>query len=299
MLATRRTRPLLIVGVVLTLSLLLLRAYSRAPTELNVLDRAVLRVSAPLQHGLTWALRGVAHVWSRYVYLVDLQRENQRLVGDNARLRAELGQAQREAAQAERLEEQLGLRAEIPSETVAARVIGVETSSLFRVARIRLDRGESEVRPGMPVLTHDGVVGRVGRVFGPYCDVLLAVDPKSSIDVVLTRTSGRGVLKGMAGGNGYRARIEYLLRSDEVREGDEVVTSGVGGVFPRGLSVGKVSQVTRPSSGLYQEAQVAPSVDFSRIEEVLVVLAPPPPPDPDAQPGRRTPDPIYGLGAPR
>jgi rod shape-determining protein MreC len=299
---SRRIRQLIIAVLVLGLPALVLRAHARAPDELNFVDRAVLRASAPIQHGLSWLFQSVAHVWSRYIYLVDLRQENQRLKTETAQLRADLGRARLEAARTTRLEQLLGLRTEVPSETLTARIIGIETSSMFRVIRVRLDRGEGEVKPGMPVLTPAGVVGRVSRVFGRYCDVLLTVDPKSSIDVVLPRTGGRGVLKGMAASNGYRARIDYLLRSDEVKEGDEVVTSGVGGVFPRGLPVGKVSQVGRRDFGLYQEAQVMPSVDFSRLEEVLVVLAPPPPPDPDtqgAQGTRHASDPNYGLGAPR
>jgi rod shape-determining protein MreC len=104
--------------------------------------------------------------------------------------------------------------------------------------------------------------------------VLLAVDPKSSIDVVVPRTSGRGILKGIAGDTRYRMRIDYLLRADEVKEGDEVVTSGLGG-WPRGLPVGRVAKVTRLDYGLYQEAEVAPVVEFGKLSDVLVVVEPP------------------------
>jgi rod shape-determining protein MreC len=151
----------------------------------------------------------------------------------------------------------------------------VETSSFFRVVRIRLDVGDAQVSPGMPVVASAGVVGRVQRVFGRYADVLLAADPKSSIDVVVPRTGGRGVVKGIPGDNRYRTRIEYLLRKDEVAEGDLVVTSGLGGTFPRHLPIGKIVKIARRDYGLYQEAEVEPLVDFGKLTEVLVMLAPP------------------------
>ena len=297
----RRARDIAIVAVVLIVPVLVLRASTRSPAELNALDRVVLRASAPVQAVLSALVDGVGRGWSRYIFLVDLKRDNERLESENASLKAELARARLETTRGAGLERMLALRAEVPSETVTARVIGVDTSAFFRVVRVRLDRGEDEIKPGMPVLVPDGVVGRVARVFGPYCDVLLSVDAKSSIDVVLPRTGGRGVLKGIAGENGYRARIEYLLRADEVKEGDEVMTSGIGGVFPRGVAVGRVTKVARRDFGLYQEAEVTPTVDFTRLDEVLVVLAPPPPPDPDA-PGaavHKPSEPTRGIGAPR
>jgi rod shape-determining protein MreC len=126
----------------------------------------------------------------------------------------------------------------------------------------------------------------VQRVFGPWCDVLLATDPKSSIDVIVARTNGRGVLKGIAGSDRYRTRIEYLERKDEAAEGDMVVTSGLGGLFPRDIPVGKILKVDKRGFGLYQEAEVQPVVDFGKLRDVLVVVPR------EAQPAGPTPEAI-------
>jgi rod shape-determining protein MreC len=281
------------VAVLLALPLLFLRANLASSDHLNAIDRFILRLSAPLQAGLTTTARGIGRAWSSYVALVHVRQDNARLVEENARLRSELIAAQKAAARGAGLEKLLGLRGALKADTLAARIIGVETSAFFRVVRVRLDRGEvraadgSEiaVKPGMAVLAAEGVVGRVQRVFGPYCDVLLAVDPKSSIDVVVARTGGRGVLKGIPGDNRYRMRIEYLERKDEVAEGDMIVTSGLGGWFPRDLPIGRIVRVAKKDFGLYQEAEVAPLVDFGKLSEVLVVVpkeasAPSPPPPP-------------------
>jgi rod shape-determining protein MreC len=130
------------------------------------------------------------------------------------------------------------------------------------------------------VLTAEGVVGRINKVSGKTSDVLLLVDARSAIDVFLPRTGGRGILRGKAGENGYRCSIEYLARGEQAKEGDLVVTSGLGGAFPRNLPVGKVTKVASGAVGLYQEVEVTPDVDFARLADVLVVAAPPPAADP-------------------
>jgi rod shape-determining protein MreC len=270
---TRRARDWVIVAMLVALPVLFLRANVKSPSELNFLDRIILRISAPIEAALTGIARGVGNVWSHYIYLVHVKKDNEALRDENAKLRAELVEAKQQASRGSDLEQLLKLRSSVPVATVAARVIGAETSAFFRVVRVRLDRGDADVKPGMPVISSAGVVGRVQRVFGPYSDVLLAADPKSAIDIVLPRTGGRGVLKGIPGDNRYRTRIEYLLRKDEIAEGDLVVTSGLG-AFPRDLVVGKVVKVTKRDFGLYQEAEVEPAVDFAKVSDVLVVLTP-------------------------
>jgi rod shape-determining protein MreC len=268
---TRRARELVIVATLLALPVLFLRANLAASDHLNVVDRAILRISAPLQAGLTGVARGAGNVWTRYIALVHVKQDNARLADENARLRAELAASKSGAARASDLERLLGLRASLQFDTLAAHIIGVETSAFFRVVRVRLDRGGDEIKPGMAVLASAGVVGRVARVFGPYCDVLLAADPKSSIDIVVARTGGRGVLKGIAGSDRYRTRIEYLERRDEAAEGDVVVTSGVG-TFPRDIPVGQIVKVQKRGFGLYQDVEVQPVVDFGKLRDVLIVV---------------------------
>ena len=273
---SRRAREVVLVASLIALPLLFLRANLKAPTELTFLDRAIVRVSAPLQSLFGGIARSVGGAWGRYVHLVGVEAERARLVEDNARLKAELAEAQRAAGRTAELERLLALRGHSKLPSISARVIGAESSPFFRVLRLRLDRGEDEVKPGMPVLAADGVVGRIQRVAGPYCDVLLAVDPKCAIDVVVPRTGARGILRGVAAEDRYRGRIEYLLKKDEVETGDAVVTSGIGGPFPRDLPIGTIGKVTRGPVGLYQEAEVVPAVDFGRLREVVVLLQLPP-----------------------
>src|SRR5262249_46973983 len=151
------------------------RANVKSPSELSFLDRAVLRVSSPIQAGLTWTVRGVGSLWRNYLALVGVASENARLKSDNARLAAEVERWKQEAAHGAELEKLLALRARSTVETASARVVGVESSSFFRVVRIKIDAGDgAALRAGLPVLAPAGVVGRLQRVYGRYADVLLA-----------------------------------------------------------------------------------------------------------------------------
>lgn len=294
----RRVREILLVAGLLIVPALLLRTSAKAPAELSFFDRGLLRVTAPLQLGLMGVLRGVSDTFSRYALLVSVKSHNEALLRENEELRRQVKALQLASERSERLERLLAMRNEILAETAAARVVAVETSpTSFRVLRVRIDRGASEVRTGMPVLAASGVVGRVARTYGPYSEIVLATDSRSSIDVVLPRIGSRGVLKGSASDELYRCRIDYLLRQDEVKVGDQVVTSGLLSIFPADIPVGKVVAIRKQAFGLYQEVEVEPAVDFSKLREVLIVLAPPPPPDPDA--GKRVAESARGVTVPR
>lgn len=277
----KRLRESAVVGVVLLLGLYALRVSARNPGELSALDRGILRLVSPGQAAMSYVARGITGVAGRYVELKGVRAENENLHRENRQLRTELMEMRRLAEESGRYQRLLGLRDATPAETIAARVIAIDASPYFRVARVDIDRGEGTVRRGMPVLTPEGVVGRINKVAGKSSDVLLLVDPRSALDVVIPRTGGRGILRGKAGENGYRCSIEYLARGEPAKEGDAVVTSGVGGQFPRNLAVGHITRIIPGAVGLYQDVEVTPDVDFARLQDVLVIVAPPPAADPD------------------
>lgn len=277
----QKVREVVIVTTCFVLALFLLRQSVRSPEYLSPLDRGILTLVTPIQSAFATFARSIGHVAGRYVDLVHVRAQNEKLRNENEHLRAELLEARRGAAESVRFQHLLGLRNAVAAETLVARVIAIDVSPYFRVARIQLDRGENLVQRGMPIITPEGVVGRINRVSGETSDIMLSVDPRSAIDIVLPRTGGRGILKGKPGENGYRCTIEYLMQGDQAKEGDLAVTSGLGG-FPRDLPVGRISKIVKNSAGLTQEIEITPDVDFARLSEVLVVVAPVPPPDPEA-----------------
>lgn len=293
MVLPRKVRDIVLCVALLGLPLLFLYSNLKPPTEVNPLDRALLRLSAPLQAAVTGAVSGIHRGWRRYVYLIGVEKENEQLRRDTEKQRLAINETRRQLSRLKSYERMLGFRATRGVETVGVRVIGRDASPFVRVLRVRIDRGGGVIRTNLPVVTADGVVGRIGRVYGAYSDVVLAVDPKSSVDVVIQRTGGRGLLRGIDGTNRYVCRIEYLLQKEEVKVGDMVVTSGVAGIFPKDLPVGRISKVTRRTYGLYQEVEVIPAVDFSGLDEMLVILAPPAPPV--ARDEKSAAEPAWGL----
>src|SRR5450759_2191956 len=260
----QKVREVVIVTTAFVLSLFLLRQSVRSPEYLAPLDRGILTLVSPVQSAFATLARSIGSAAGRYVDLVHVRAENEKLRNDNERLRAELLEAKRGAAESVRFQHLLGLRNAVAAETLVARVIAIDVAPYFRVARIQRDRGESLIQRGMPVITPEGVVGRINRTSGETSDIILSVDPRSAIDVVLPRTGGRGILKGKPGENGYRCAIEYLMQGEQAKEGDLVVTSGLGG-FPRDLPVGRISKLVKNSAGLTQEIEITPDVDLSLI----------------------------------
>jgi rod shape-determining protein MreC len=281
----RRLLDWALTGLLIVVPALVLRA-SLARGTPSALDAALLRITAPLQAGVSWVVEGVGGLWGRYVAVVDVESENRELRADNERLRKQLATMSRRAFDAEALEEIATVKRKTPADTLGARVIGAPLSPQFRVLRVRIDRGEHEVAVGMPVIAGNGPVGRIDKVYGDYADVALVSDPGSSIEVVIPRTGGRGMLRGLGRSDSYACTIEWLEQKStpdaKLEVGDEVVTSGLGASFPPGLVVGKVVKIAH-DDGMFQRAEVEPAVDVSRVRAVEVLLAPPPPPDPDAK----------------
>jgi rod shape-determining protein MreC len=278
-------------GLLVLIPLLVLRA-SLARGTPSGFDQAVLRITAPLEAGVSWVVGGIGGLWNRYVSLVDVEAENRELRDDNAKLRKELAAMTRRASDVTALEDLATVKRRTPADTLGARVIGAPLSPQFRVLRLRIDRGGREVAPGMPVIAGDGPVGRIDKVYGDYADVTLISDPSSSVEVVIPRTGGRGILTGLGRPDSYACKLEWLEKETrpeaKVQVGDQVVTSGLGASFPAGLVVGKVTKVAR-DDGMFQRVEIEPNVDVSRVRAVEVLLAPPPPPEPDAGSKKRSP----------
>lgn len=269
----RRYRDIALVVLLLAVPFFFLRASIREPEDMSVVDRTIMRAAAPLQYVAAALGRGVSNVWGDYVYLVDVKKDNNELSYENARLRARVRELESAQAENQRLRRLLALRETIPNETVSAVVVAKDTTEYFRVAHVTLDNPGVGLRPNMPVIALDGTVGTVLRVAGDKVDVQLTVDSGFGVDVVVERTGARGFVRGVGDGSSYLVRVEYVQRTDELDVGDLLVTSGMGCRFPKGIPVAKVTKVVRRDFGIYQTVEAQPTVDFSRLEEVLIVLS--------------------------
>jgi rod shape-determining protein MreC len=268
-------RDLVIVGALLAIPFFVLKANMKSPESQNAMDREIVRLASPVEAAVATVARGIGEVWDDYVYLVDVKRDSGRLAYDNARLRERvhaLEQAQVENRQLKRL---LQLKDSTPGDSVSAQVIGKDFTEFFRVTRVVLDKGARDVRSHMPVISPDGVVGSVLHVAGDTVDVQLAVDAAFGVDVEDERTRARGFVRGTGDPARYGCKVEMVDSRDDVQIGDLLVTSGKGRWFPRGIPVARVTKVIKRELGRDQDVDAAPTVDFSRLDSVLVLSSSP------------------------
>ena len=261
-----RIRTLTLIACLLLAALLFYSANLRRRAETTLFERAVLRVTSPLQAVLDGTWDGLWQGWSHYLWLVETASENDRLRLENAELRGELTEFEELRQANERLRRLLAFQEETLFEGVPAQVVAEDASSWFRT--VVIDKGtRNGLVEGMPVVVPEGVVGRIIRCSAHQSRVMLATDGSSAVSSLNQRTRGRGICRG----EGENLVFEYALRDADVVVGDRIISSGMGGVFPKGLLLGVVTEVQRESWGLFQTVRVKPVVDFARLEEVLVL----------------------------
>ena len=268
----KRYRELILVSVLLVAPLGVFFSHAKKPSERNRFDRTVVWVATPVERAVGWIAMRVLDGWYGYVALRGAHERARDLTLRVQRLELEQQQLVEVKAEAERLRRLLAF-SELSGDRrwVGARVIGIRLGTVGRQL-LTLDRGAADgLAPLMPVVVADGVVGRVHAVTAGTADVLVISDLNSSVAVRVERTRARANVRGT--GKPDLCRLDYALRSEDMIEGDPLVTSGTDGVFPRGLPVGKVTQLERRQHGLFQDARVVPAVDVTRVEEVLVLTS--------------------------
>jgi rod shape-determining protein MreC len=271
----KRYRDAAIIVLLLAVPFRFVGASMKKPENLNIVDRALLRVSLPIEFAASSLARGISNLWGDYVYLVDVKADNGRLAYDNARLRETVHRLEQKEVENRELKRLLQLREILPGDAVSAQIVMENFNEYFRATRVVLDRGSRDIRNNLPVVSPDGVVGSVLHVSGDGVDVLLSVDAAFSIDVEDERTHARGLVRGTGDPARYACKVEMVTSEDEVEPGDLLVTSGKGKWFPKGLSVAHVTKVQKRELGRDQEVEAAPTVNFSRLDNVLILVSPP------------------------
>ncbi len=268
----KRYRELILVVVLLLVPLGVFFARSKKPAERSAVDRAVISLTAPVEKAVAWTVTGVLGGWNHYLALRGAQERATEFSREVNLLRMEKQQLLQERAEVERLHKLLAFAQATPGRSyVGARVVGVQLAPTG-LQLLTVDRGEQDgVVRGKPVVTADGVLGRVHGATAHSAEVLVVADRNSSIAVRVDRTRARANVRGL--GKPGACKLDFALRSDDVIEGDLLVTSGTDGVFPRGIPVGKVGQLKKAANGLFLDALVSPTVDVTRAEEVLVVTS--------------------------
>lgn len=270
----RLFRIVILAGFLLTLAFIFLVS-TLGSQKFGSLHKLVLEAVGPLQKVVTRTSSYMETFKSEYVDILQdslrLREENKRLIQQLQENESLLNKSREAMATNASLRKLLEFKNTLDQQqTVAATIVGKDPSTQFR--SVIIDRGSnSNVQKGNPVVNNDGVVGQVFTVSPNYAKVLLAIAPSSAIDVLLQKSRVRGILKG---DGTLTYRLEYILKTAEIEEGEHVVTAGYGGVFPTGLQIGVVSKIIKKPRGMFHEIEVTPSVDYQKLEHLLILQQP-------------------------
>jgi rod shape-determining protein MreC len=262
----RRYKPYILFGVILT-TILILIVSTVGRQELNTPQKLTLDLIGRGQLLLTRVSSVFSGTWEKYIALHNVREENEALHKQLDELKIVASEYREAMATNVRLSKLLRLKESLQPPTITAQITGRDPSLWFRT--VIIDRGRNAgVEKGMPVVTADGIVGQILDSSPNFSKVLLANDPNSAIDVIIQKNRAQGIIRGT--GDSYE--LLYILKNADVEKGDAIVTSGMGGIFPKGLPVGTVSWVLKSKRGMFQKIKIDPAVDFSKLEYLLVIL---------------------------
>ncbi len=249
--------------------LILIASYpANTSSSWNPLEEIFVELTAPLQKIFHNSCSFIKDLWSSYIYLIGVKKENKMLKKEIQRLKIENMRYRVLEQRVKALIKILKFRPKPKWNLIAAQVIGYDPTGYFRT--IIIDKGKRDgIKINMPVISPDGLVGRIISVSEDYSKVLLITDPDSAVDCIDEGTRARGILKG--GLVDEICILEYIEHSEKISPGDTIVTSGLSGIFPRGIPVGRVKEVRKIPGALFKKVKIVPFVDFSRLEEVLVI----------------------------
>ncbi|HVG79890.1 MAG TPA: rod shape-determining protein MreC [Patescibacteria group bacterium] len=262
-----KIRAIVLLGTVAVACLLLLTLQMRGYTA--VATDALAVVTTPIQSTLARINRSAVGVWSTYRDWKNVRAENRRLRDEAQQLRVEALQVTETIEENRRLRRLLALKAAMPLETLSGEIIAREWGGWVR--SLTVNRGRSDhVSRMTAVIAPDGLIGRVVDVRPGASVVQVLIDPASTVGAHAVRSRTAGIVEGEPRGT---MRFKYMARDGAGLEvGDLVVTSGSGGLFPRGIPIGRVRAIDDRGSALFHYAQLAPAVDFARIDEVLLIV---------------------------
>lgn len=236
--------------------------------EMTLFQQLVVEVVAPVQKGLANSRQELSNLVDNYVRIVNTSKENVYLRKKIERLEDDLFQMEEIRRENFRLKQMLNYSEDIGQEKILAQVIGWDSANQFKV--LRLNRGGNDgIKLMSPVITHMGLVGYIYRVGPNYADVLTILDPNNRVDAISERTRTHGIVEGVFN---YRCALKYVSRTEPIEVGDKLMTAGVGGIYPKGIKVGMITDIDRETSGMTLGVEITPSVDFRKLEEVIVIL---------------------------
>jgi len=265
---TSKHRPTLLIILLVIASLFFLLFNLQKPYDRGPIQEGVFSLSSVVHQAANTAFSFPVELWQKYFYLLNTEERSRYLLEQNKCLRQENILLREAAIANQRLRALLDFKEKAPLKLLAAEVVSVDTSLYFKT--VFIDKGEKDgVRKDFAVINPSGVVGKVFKTSPSSSMVMLLIDQNFALDAIVQNTRTRAVVEGMGTS---KCKLKYVLSSEPVSMGDLVVSSGLEGIFPKGMLIGEISLISGESGAIFQEIVVEPMVEFDKLEEVLVVL---------------------------
>ncbi len=254
--------------IVIVISLYGIATQKFTVKKTTIFEQALIELLAPIQKGTMSVKDSIAQTFSRYIFIVNTREENEKLKSELEEMQNKIFTLNEVKKENERLKQLLDFGKDIERKKVLAQVVSWDSSNEFKV--LRINKGENHgLKLLSPVITQTGLVGYVYRVSPNYADILTILDQNNRVDAIVTRTRTHGILEGHSD---FICQFKYVSRTEKLEIGDIIITAGLGEIYPKGIKVGSISQIDKENFGITQKIEVTPSVDFDKLEEVVVLL---------------------------
>lgn len=254
--------------IVLMLAIYGIAQHDFSKDQVSFFQGFMTEIIAPLQEGSNSLKDRLDSAVDNYIQLVDTKKENKELKQKINELQNTIFSLEQMAKENFRLKQLLQYDQEIERKKVLAQVIGWDSANEFKV--LRINRGSKDGLKVMdPVITINGLVGYIYQTTESFSDVLTILDPNNRVDSITDRTRTHGIVEGA--GN-FKCRLKYVIVSDEISIGDKVMTAGLGDLYPKGIKVGMITGIKKETYGMIQDVELTPTVDFHKLEEVLILV---------------------------
>ncbi len=263
----RRTK-IVINTVVLALAFFGLSRREYVFERTSVAERIIIDLMAPVQSGVMSFQRGIGNYFDHYLLNINASKENKSLKTKILDLQNEIFGYQEKIKESERIRELVKYGEELDRKKIIARVVSWDSADDYKV--VRINRGVKDgVTIQSVVTSSEGLVGYVWRLTDHFADVITILDANNRVDGVVERLRSHGIIEGY---NRGKCIMKYVNRTEPIILNDIVLTAGLGNVYPRGLKVGYISRIERESYGITQHIEITPYVNFSKLEEVIVLV---------------------------
>lgn len=263
----RRTK-IVINSVILAIALYGMSQRDYVFQKTSIAERVIIDLMAPVQSFTTGIQEGISSYTEHYVANLNASKENKTLKNKISDLQNEVFSYQEAVKESDRLRELINYGEELERKKIVARVVSWDSADDYKV--VRINKGlKNGIKLQSVVTSAEGLVGYVYRLTDHFADVITILDANNRVDGVVERLRSHGVVEGYSRG---RCIMKYVNRTEPIILNDIVLTAGLGNVYPKGMKIGYISRIERESYGITQHVEITPLVNFSKLEEVLVLV---------------------------